>query len=180
MTMVFGALPGEIVEQLAHGGVGVGDLAVVAVDIGLAEVVAGARVVLLVRLEEVQPQERLARLLAGEEVIDLIEALEGVEVLELVVLELEVVVLVRLELGGLHGEHGRRIEGGRLPAVPAQHLGDGIVGIARREARDRRVVLAGEHRGHRERRVRRLRVGALEAGAPALASASMCGVVARV
>jgi hypothetical protein len=56
-------VPGRVARvghQLADGGVGVGDLAVVAIDVAGAEVEAGPLVVGLVRLEEVQPEERLA------------------------------------------------------------------------------------------------------------------------
>ena len=49
----------QVGEQAADGAVGVGDLAVVAIDVGRAERELGVRLVRLVRLEEVNPDERL-------------------------------------------------------------------------------------------------------------------------
>jgi hypothetical protein len=58
-------------HDLAHHRIGVGNLAVVAIHIAAAEVEADMPVVGLVRLEEVQPQKQLVRMLGVQEILDL-------------------------------------------------------------------------------------------------------------
>ena len=150
-------------HQPPHGRIGVGDLAVVAIDVPAAEGELGVALVGLVGLEEVHPDERLPGLhllVVGE---DLVHAALGVEVLELDVLEVEVGLGVGLQLLRVDEEDRRRIEGGRAPAVGAQHGSDRLMLLARRQAGEGGEVFAGQHRRHGERRVRRLAVGAREA-----------------
>ena len=155
----------HLADQPPDGGVGVGDLAVVAIDVAAAEREAVVGDVGLVRLEEVDPHERALRLDLVVVRQQLVDAALGVDVLELHVLEVEVAVGERLQLVGVDEEDRRRVEGGRLPPELAQDGRGGVVPLAGREAHHRREVLRGQHRRNRERRVRRLRVGPREADA---------------
>ncbi len=165
MTIVPGRRLRDAGDQTPDGRVGVGDLAVVAIDVAAAERVAVVGLVRLVRLEEVDPHERALRVGVGVIRQHLIDPLLRVDELELHVFEVEVRIRVALQLVPVDEEHRRRVERGRAPAELAQHGGDRIVMLPGRHPGHRREILRGQHRRDRKRRVRRLRVRAREAHA---------------
>ena len=157
----------EVIQQLPDDLVGVGDLPVVTIDVPIAEAGRGLAIVGFVRFEEVHPDEGPVGLLLGEEQLHLVQPGGGVGVFELHVLEVEVVALVGLQLVAVGEEDGRREERGGLPARLLQRNGQRVVGGLGGQPGQRRVVLPGQHRGDRERGVRRLGVGPFEADRPA-------------
>ena len=109
-------------DQASDRRVGVGDLAVVAIDVAVAEREALALVVGLVRLEEVHPDERAPRLHLVVVSRDLLHPPVGVDVLELHVFEIEVRLRVALQLVRVDEEHRRagrtRPSASRTSAAP--------------------------------------------------------------
>ena len=153
-------------DQPADRRVGVGDLAVVAVDVAVAEREPVVPVVGLVRLEEVDPDERRAAAAPGRSTRrpDSTRLLASMYS-NFTYSKSKFVVRVGLQLLRVDEEHRGRIERGRPPAVGAQHRRERLVALAGRQPRQRREVFARQHRRDRERRVRRLRVGVREARA---------------